>query len=73
MDGVLAAFGRRPVAAVGLLTAVAWIVVVAVESATTYPWDRGGWYAVLVTASGLILPGVAGVAALVWLLERAAD
>jgi hypothetical protein len=70
MAGVLAAFGRRPVAAVGLATALTWCVVVAVE-VTRAPWDRGGWHAVAVTGMDFVWRGVAGVVAAVWLVERA--
>ena len=72
VEGVLAAFGRRPVAGVGLVVVVAWIVVVVVESTTAYPWDVGGWYAVLTLAAYLIAKGVAGVVAFVWLVDRTA-
>ena len=72
VEGVLAAFGRRPVAGVGLLVAAAWIAVVAVECSTAYPWDGGGWYATAVEIADFAWRGVAGVAALVWLVERAA-
>jgi hypothetical protein len=72
VEGVLAAFGRRPVAGVGLLLVVAWIALVAVESTTAYPWDAGGWYANAAEIAQFAWRGVAGVAALVWLFERAA-
>jgi hypothetical protein len=72
MDGVLAAFGHRPVAAVGLLAALVWCVVVAVDVTTRAPWDRGGWYGMAVTGTDFLWRGVAGVAAAVWLVERAA-
>lgn len=69
---VLAALRRRPVAGVGLVVAAAWIVLVAVECFTTYPFDRGGPYAEVNQIVDFAGPGVLGVAALVWLLERAA-
>ena len=72
VEGVLAAFGRRPVAGVGLLVAAVWIAVVAVECSTAYPWDGGGWYAMLTLATYLVAKGVAGVVAFVWLVDRTA-
>lgn len=69
---VLVAFRRRPIAGVGLAVVAAWIVLVAVECFTTYPFDRGGLYAELNQMVDFAGPGVFGVAALVWLLERAA-
>jgi hypothetical protein len=71
VEGVLAAFGRRPVAGVGLAVAIAWILVVVVESTTTDPWDQGGWYSVLLNIAGLAWKGVVAVGAFVWLVERA--
>jgi hypothetical protein len=68
---VLIALRRRPVAGAGLVVAAAWIVLVAVECFTTYPFDRGGVYAELNQTLDFAGPGVFGVAALVWLLERA--
>lgn len=44
----------------------------AVECFTTYPFDRGGPYAEVNQIVDFAGPGVLGVAALVWLLERAA-
>ena len=72
MEGVLAAFGRRPVAALGLVAAVVWIAVAAVESFTTFPGAVGGWYGDTAQTIEFAWRGVAGLAALVWLLERAA-
>jgi hypothetical protein len=69
---VLVALRRRPVAGVGLVVAAGWIVVVVVECLTTYPLDRGGVYANLVQILAFAGPGVFGVAAFAWLLERAA-
>jgi hypothetical protein len=68
---VLVAFRLRPIAGVGLVVAAAWIVLVAFECFTRYPFDRGGVYAELNQAVDFAGPGVFGVAALVWLLERA--
>jgi hypothetical protein len=65
------AFRRRPITGVGLVVAVGWIVLVAVECFTTHPWDRGGLYANLAQTLSLAGPGIFGVAALVWLVERA--
>jgi hypothetical protein len=64
---------RRPVSCAGLVVAAAWIVVVAVECYTTYPLDRGGAYAYLVQVASFAGPGVFGVAAFTWLLERVAS
>jgi hypothetical protein len=63
---------RRPVAGAGLVVAAAWIVVVAVECHSTYPLDRGGVYTYLVQVASFAGPGVFGVAAFTWLLERVA-
>ncbi len=68
---VFVAFGRRPVAGVGLVVAVAWIAAVAVECFTTYPFDLGGVYAELNQTVDFAAQGVFGVTALVWLLEQA--
>jgi hypothetical protein len=68
---VLIAFRRRPIAGVGLVVVAAWILLVAFECFTTYPFDRGGLYAELNQMVDFAGPGVFGVAALVWLLERA--
>lgn len=72
VEGVLAAVGRRPVAGVGFVVALAYVALVVVESTTTSPWDHGGLYVELVSIVSLAWEGVVGVAAFVWLLERAA-
>jgi hypothetical protein len=69
---LLAAPRRRPLAGAGLVVAAGWTVVVVIECLTTYPLDRGGAYANLVQILSSAGPGVFGVAAFTWLLERAA-
>jgi hypothetical protein len=72
MTRVLIAFARRPAAGVGLTLAVVWVGVVAAECYAVSPWDGGGWYARAVETADFAWRGVAGLAAFVWLLERAA-
>ena len=70
---VFARLRRRPLAGIGLVVALAWIAVAALECFTTHPLDRGGAYAYLVQVASFAGPGVFGVAAFTWLLERAAS
>jgi hypothetical protein len=71
VEGTLAAFGRRPVAGTGLVIAAAWIALIGVECFAVFPWDAGGLYANTVEFADFAWRGVVGVAAFVWLLERA--
>lgn len=71
MDVVIAGFNRRPIAGIGLVMAVVWVAVVAIECFTMAPWDIGGWYAHLIETVDFAWRGVVGVVALAWLVEQA--
>jgi hypothetical protein len=71
VEGVLPALRRRPVAGIGLVLAVAWVVLVAYQCVAVSPWNQGGSYSVSVTAADLAMKGIVGIAAFVWLVERA--
>ncbi len=62
---------RHPAAGIGLVLVAVWVGVVAVECFTAFPWDAGGSYQRAVETAALAWHGVAGVAAFVWLFERA--
>jgi hypothetical protein len=68
VEGVLPALRRRPVAGIGLVLAVAWVVLVAYQCVAVSPWNQGGSYSVSVTAADLAMKGIV---AFVWLVERA--
>ena len=73
MGAVAVAFNRRPIAGIGLVIAATWVVIVAIECFAVSPWDSGNWYGHAVETADLAWRGVAGVVALVWLLEQVRD